>query len=497
MKVILVQPPMFHRKLHLAPNLGLAYIAAVLEREKIGVKIIDAAADDLSYDAIIKIISAYEPILIGVGGQTPVSSRSLTILRRVKDEVSSDIVTIAGGPHFTFTDRESLETCRELDIIVRGEGEETMKALSKRIKNGETYDDVTGITYRTKKGHILRNPEREPISDLDSLPFPAWHLFPYEKYHWAGNKMLAISSSRGCSYKCPHCITWKVHKGVRRRNPSKIVEEMIWVKKNFDHDTFFFQDDASFTERQQIVKFLDELENRNEKLYWYYETREDIFESYQDLWKRMKENGLFKIVFGLETPDPNKRIRYGKEGFDRERVEKMIDILEKKHDILVSVYLLFGLPEDTVESLEALLEYGKYLYPDHCSFIVGTMVVPFPGTEMYKDLRERELITSYNWDDYGFDKSVVRTSIPPEKISEVFREFWTGTYVRPKVFWKQLKNFFSRNRFRRSMARQYIQMALEMISDIRKIREMEKNDLSSSIDQMEKNDLSSSIDLMD
>jgi hypothetical protein len=106
------------------------------------------------------------------------------------------------------------------------------------------------------------------------------------------------------------------------------------------------------------------------------------------------------------------------------------------------------------------------------------MVVPFPGTEMYKDLRERELITSYNWDDYGFDKSVVRTSIPPEKISEIFRDFWTGTYVRPKVFWKQFKLFFSRNRFRRSMARQYIQMAREMISDVRKIRDIEKTDFS-------------------
>jgi radical SAM superfamily enzyme YgiQ (UPF0313 family) len=257
---------------------------------------------------------------------------------------------------------------------------------------------------------------------------------------------------------------------VRLRNPEKVVEEMVWVKKNFDHDTFFFQDDASFLEREQMEKFLDALERSGEKLYWYYETKEDVFLSYRDMWGRMKRNGLFKIVFGLETPDPKMRKYLGKKGFDGSAVDNMMHILEKELDILVSVYLLFGLPNETKESCETLLKYGKYLYPDHCSFVVGTMAVPFPGTAMYEELKKKNLLTTYDWDDYGFAKSVIKTSIDPEEMSEIFGGFWIGTYVRPKVFLKQIGNFLSTNRFRRSMAKQYTTMAIEMISDIRKMQ---------------------------
>ncbi len=470
MKVMLIQPPMFHQQVHLAPNLGLATIAAVLERDGVEVSVIDAAADDLSYDAIIERVRLFDPDIVGAGGQTPVSPRSLAIFEHIKRDLSPDITTIAGGPHFTFTDCESLEQCSALDIVVRGEGEETIRHLCRVLAAGESPADVAGITWRSPPGEIIRNPDRPPIADLDDIPFPAWHLFPHEKYHWAGNRMLATSSARGCPYHCPYCITWKVHTGVRQRSPQKIVDEMVWVKKHFDHDTFFFQDDASFLERPQLEAFLDALERAGETFYWYYETREDVFLGYRDLWPRMKKNGLFKIVFGLETPDPRLREACGKKGFSRPQVEEMMRTLEKEFDILVSVYLLFGMPEDTEESMDALLQYGKFLYPDYCSFVVGSMTVPFPGTEMYNALKEKNMIVSFDWSEYGFGKSVIKTTVAPEKLQDIFTGFWVGTYARPKAFWKQIRSICSPNRFRRAMAKQYVKMAVEMISDVKKMK---------------------------
>jgi radical SAM superfamily enzyme YgiQ (UPF0313 family) len=389
---------------------------------------------------------------------------------RIKQEISQDIITVGGGPHFSFTDSESLEACPQLDVIVRGEGEETMSRLCKRIAAGEPLDDLSGISWRNGNGRIVRNPDRPAIADIDSIPFPAWHLFPVDKYHWVGNKLLAISSSRGCPYQCPYCITWKVHRSVRQRDPAKIVEEMVWAKTNFGIDTFFFQDDASFLVREQLEGFLDALENCGEKLYWYYETREDVFLGFRDLWERMKQNGLFKIVFGLETPDPEQRERFGKHGYDLRTVESMMLTLEKELDIMVSVYLIFGTPEDTEESLEAILDYARHLYPDFCSFVVGSLAVPFPGTDKFNELKEKDLISSYNWDNYGFGKSVIRSSIPPEKLQDIFSGFWIGTYVRPKAMLKQVQMIASRNRFRRSMAKQYLVMAVEMISDVKKMK---------------------------
>ncbi|MGD9047332.1 MAG: radical SAM protein [Anaerolineae bacterium] len=470
MKVMLIQPPMFHLKVQLSPNLGLAYIAAVLERDGFDVQVLDAAAENLDFDGVIERIRAFSPAVIGAGGQTPVSVRSMTIFRRAKKEIDQDIVTVAGGPHFSFTDRQSLAECAQLDVVVRGEGEETMSQLCKRIAAGETLDDVSGITWRNRQGEVVRNPDRPPIADIDSIPFPAWHLFPVDKYHWVGNRLLATSSSRGCPYRCPYCITWKMHQGIRHRDPAKIVEEMVWVKSTFGHDTFFFQDDVSFLAREQLEGFLDELEKCGEKLYWYYEAREDILLDFRDLWERMQRNGLFKIVIGLESPDPVQRERMGKSGYDLGAVDSMLQTLEKDLDIMVSVYLLFGILEDTEESMDALLQYARHLYPDYCSFVVGSIAVPYPGTSKFIELKEKDLLSTYDWSDYGFSTSVIKASFSSQKLQDIFSGFWVGTYVRPKALLKQVELLLSRNRFRRAMAKQYITMAVEMISDVEKMK---------------------------
>jgi anaerobic magnesium-protoporphyrin IX monomethyl ester cyclase len=98
MKVMLIQPPMLHLEMNIAPNIGLAYIAAVLEQDGVNVRIVDAAAENLTFDDVIERIRQFQPNIIGAGGQTPVSPRSLTLFERAKKEVSSDIFTIAGGP---------------------------------------------------------------------------------------------------------------------------------------------------------------------------------------------------------------------------------------------------------------------------------------------------------------------------------------------------------------------------------------------------------------
>ena len=464
MKVLLIQPPMLVFKINISPNLGLAYIAAVLEQEGHDLTVIDAVADNLSFDEIIEQIRDIQPDIVGAGGQTPVSVNSLEIFRRIKNEVDKNIVTLAGGPHFTFTAEESLKSCPELDIVVRGEGEYTTREVCQNLAAKISLENVTGITYRSPDNQIIVNPEREQIKDIDELPFPAWHLFPVKKYHWTNINSLGASTSRGCPYTCHHCITWKIHKGIRRRNPEKIVEELLWVKKNFGVDTFFFQDDASFTTREQLEGFLDAIEKCGETFYWYYESREDLFLSYRDLWTRMKKNGLFKIAFGLETPNKKLRAFYGRKGFDKTEVEEMLYYLENKLDILITVYLLAGSPEDTVETMRETVQYARHLYPKYCSFVVGTLLIPFPGTDFYEEMIKKNLIEIHDWAQYGFGNSVMKLKVSRKEMRKAYGRFWPSTYARPVVFFKQLCDLFSKNRFRRGMAKNFLPSALQAIT---------------------------------
>ena len=109
MKVLLIQPPLlYYTKIIKSPNIGLASIAAVLEEAGIDVAVIDANAEGISLDEIIERIRKIKPDLVGSGGQTPISHLSLEIFKKTKKEVSKNIVTIAGGHHFSFTDEASL-----------------------------------------------------------------------------------------------------------------------------------------------------------------------------------------------------------------------------------------------------------------------------------------------------------------------------------------------------------------------------------------------------
>ncbi len=392
-----------------------------------------------------------------------ISHQSLEIFRRLKREVSGSITTIAGGPHFTFTAEESLLECPELDIVIRGEGEYTIREVCRRLAAGQGMDTVAGITRRADSGQIVTNPDREPIEDINSLPFPAWHLFPIKKYHWTGINMLGAITSRGCGFGCPHCVTWKMHRGVRLRDPEKIVAELVRVKKTFGIDTFYFHDDAAFASRHQLEGFLDALERAGETLYWYYESRDDTFFSYRDLWPRMKKNGLFKIALGLDTPNAAARHFYGRKALNLQETERMLYQLKHELGIQVSVYLLLGSPDETEESMLQTVRYAKHLYPRFCTFVMGTFVIPFPGTEIFQMFEKKNLLTTRDWKKYGFGMPVFKMKIAPEKAGRMYGKLWMDVYARPVVLLEVLRNLVSRNRFRRALAKNFLLMPLQMV----------------------------------
>ena len=186
---------------------------------------------------------------------------------------------------------------------------------------------------------------------------------------------------------------------------------MIYVKEHFGHDTFSLNDDQSFTNREQLEGFLNELERRKTKLYWSYETREEIFYSYKDLWDRMKTNGLFKISFGVETLDEEGRKFYKRSKYEKERFEEMLSYLEHKLDILVWLFFIIGYPSETEESIYKTFQYIKYLHPDLCSFVVCGLLKPFPGTELYMEMKKKGLILTEDWRYYGSGTPVIKTAV--------------------------------------------------------------------------------------
>ena len=171
--VILVNPP-YRTKPHQHPPfppLGLGYLAAVLEKNHFEVEVIDCQASRLSYSEFKQELSRRQPTIVGVTSTTRLYKSALEVVRIAK-EVHPESLTVIGGPHVTFWDKNALKECPELDVVIRKEGENTLLELVQRLDEGKSYYDVVGTTCRRGKGFV-RNSDRPYIENLDALPFPA------------------------------------------------------------------------------------------------------------------------------------------------------------------------------------------------------------------------------------------------------------------------------------------------------------------------------------
>ena len=185
MKVLFVNPPQTASKYKfmgvIAPPLGIAYMAGVLQENNIDVEILDASAEDMDFKDVEKELLKRKPDLVALTALTPTIGRALETAQVVKETLPDSIV-VMGGYHPTFNFIETLED-ENVDIVIRGEGEYIMLNLVQALENQSSLHDVKGIVFEDKNSkEIVVNPEAPLIQDLDELPFPALNLLPMEKY---------------------------------------------------------------------------------------------------------------------------------------------------------------------------------------------------------------------------------------------------------------------------------------------------------------------------
>jgi radical SAM superfamily enzyme YgiQ (UPF0313 family) len=215
MKTLLINPPYPFSEVPVMP-LGLLYIGGVLEHNGHEIQVLDLLVTRYSREKIRDKINEYQPDIIGTTSVTlnyPVAS---DVLKYCKD-VNKDIITIIGGPHVTFSPVETLTEAPWIDIVVRGEGEQTMLD----IVSGKKLADIDGIAYRDKNDGIRLTPERRLMENLDELPIPARHLFPLSRYHVLDTSCTVITS-RGCPFSCIFCVGSRMGgRRMRYRNPMR------------------------------------------------------------------------------------------------------------------------------------------------------------------------------------------------------------------------------------------------------------------------------------
>ncbi len=336
-------------------------------------------------------IKQYHPKVIGITCLTPFKDLADKIAHLAKD-VDKNIKVIVGGHHPTFCPEEMIEN-HNIDFVVKGEGEVPLLEIVKRLLSAEgNFNSASGIMYR-ENNTIKKTPAAGYIADLNSLPVPDRGLVidcDYERY-----KNHYVSTARGCPYTCSFCsdrTMWR--KKVRRRSVSKVIEELKYLKENFNVQFVDFTDGTFTYDMNYLKDFCNTLINEQININWRCTARYNNIK--EEILPLLKESNCAGLYFGLESG--SKRIL---EAIDKgTTIEQIIKISQMVSDSgLNSVTaVMIGLPGETREDIESTLKLMQEIQTD--IFDVNCYI-PLPGTELYNEL-SKEQKKRLDWKEIGY-----------------------------------------------------------------------------------------------
>ena len=443
-KISLVNPPplkgVYRHQLYLP--IGLAYLAAVLEEDGYDVTVIDCPALEIDLKQLKTKLASINPDVVGITSMTPTIQSALLSASAAK-EACPDAMVVLGGPHATFMDEQVLSEEAAVDVVVRGEGEETLLELAKNVSNPKSLNRIQGITFRNN-GQTVRTPTRPFIQNLDELPRPAYKYFPLEKYRLFGRRMLPIMTSRGCPAQCSFCTTARMFgKAFRARSPKNIVDELEWLRDMHGTDAFSFYDDTFTLDKKRAIKICEEIKNREIGLPWDCQTRVSVVS--EEILRKMRQANCQQVFFGVES-GCQKILDAVHKGTTVEQNEKAIR-LAKDAGLFVAISVIIGYPGETKEMLQETIDLIRKAEPDDVYMCVAT---PYPGTELRRVVEERGWEMSNDWGQYDTITPVfANPNLSAEEVRKLRTSFYNSFYS-PKYVLRQM---FKRNFYSRVMAR--------------------------------------------
>ena len=417
--------------------LGIGYLAAVLEQEGYKVNVVDCQTTRPSQKTLEDKFRSLNPDIIGVTSATVTYLPALDVLKTAKAAVPNAL-TLMGGPHVSVLDEQAVTESSDLDIVVRGEGEQTMLELARLASEGnlKSLSQVQGITYRNNN-QVIQTPDRPFMADIDSLPHPAHHHFDTNMYKLFGVNYMPIITSRGCPSACTFCLASKMcGKGFRGRSPSKVVDELEWLRDDFGAGAFAFYDDTFTFDLKRAFAICDEMQKRKVDLPWDCRTRVDRVS--KELLAKLRSTNCQLIHFGVESGS-QEMLKLMRKGTTVELNAQAIK-WAKEAGISVAVSLVIGYPGETPEMLQQTIDF---LYKTKPDYVYMCEAVPYPGTELANYVKELGLEVNANWNQYREETQIFTNKLLPlAKLEETKKAFFDNYFSTTYFLRKKLKGDF-------------------------------------------------------
>lgn len=425
--------------------LGLAYVAAVAERDGHEVTVIDAYAEGTKREQVIERVLASRPEVLGISCVTAAVAFGLDVARAVRSSVPK---IVFGGIHATF----SPETFTDMvDVVFKGESEESFP----EYLSGKPLSEIGGISYYDKRVDAVRHNNIRPlIADLDSLPMPARHLFDFGARRYKLFRHLPFASilgGRGCPMRCVYCQNAEVYDTYRSRSPKLIVDELEHLYKTYNVRHLAFVEEDGMISPKHMREMCDEIIARGLKIRWGCDARVDRINDL-DLLKHMSKAGCGFFFHGVESANDETLARMHKGGNATSEQTRKAFALAQKAGIRSVASTILGFPGEDRPTTEATIKFLKEIKATYAFFGVPT---PFPGSTFGKWCEENDWIKVRDWTKYTVMNAIIEWPGGPtlleqtEMVDEAYRAFynrpgyWLGRllYELPRLDWPTIRAF--------------------------------------------------------
>ncbi|MFZ5800911.1 MAG: B12-binding domain-containing radical SAM protein [Candidatus Omnitrophota bacterium] len=386
MKILLINCPIKLNSPPIHVPTGLAYIARVLLEDGHTVSVLDINGwryDQKTVSAKLKEYSDVE--VVGISGLITTYGFQKWLIAEVKKAVPKAVIISGGGAATSCP--ELLFANTALDIAVIGEGEITIKELVRSLADHRPLDDIRGICFRSN-GSMKKNAPRELIPNLDSLPLPAYELFPIERYlknpvMLSSKRSMNFFTGRGCPYRCKFCYHIFGRGRIRLRSVENMLEEIRFLKKRYQIDFLAIYDDNTTVDKNRLRKFCQLIGKEN--LVWVGYGRVDSVD--EETLRLMKAANCKAIGYGIESGSQRILDNMDK-GIKVEQAKRAI-ALTRKSGIYAATSFILGYPGETAQTIQETVDFCIEMNLPVVDFYFAQA---YPGTPLYEEARQRGLI---------------------------------------------------------------------------------------------------------
>lgn len=372
------------------PPLGLLYIAAYLDENKIPCRVFDSTFSE--FDSLKKSLHHEQPEIVCMYVNLMTRLRVLDVIDFINKELPNTQI-ILGGPDVRYNAEELLDA--GANYIIIGEGELSCFELVNALQEGRTNDipQIQGLAFH-KNNSIHFTDERVKIKSIDELPFPARHKIDLNAYQkvWRthhGISTISISTMRGCPYTCKWCSRAVYGLSYRRRSPKLVVDEIEHIYNTYQPDSLWFVDDVFTVNHKWLRQFNAEIKKRCLKISYECISRADRMST--EVISLLKESGCFRVWIGAESGS-QKVIDLMDRRVDVNQVRDMI-IETRAAGIEAGTFIMLGYPGETEEDILETIHHLKTSNPNHFTI---TVAYPIKGTELFTEIEHKQT-KNFNW----------------------------------------------------------------------------------------------------